>query len=61
MPMWTMAPISRLTKFRHSLTLTEPMLSMHPRYILSLLVLLKDVYNLYYCNSENRSLREDRS
>jgi hypothetical protein len=54
-----MALISRLIKFEHFLTLIELMLFTHLYYTFNLLVLLKDIYSLYYYNSENRLLRED--
>ena len=54
-----MALILQLIKFRHFLTLTELILSIHLYYTLNLLVSLKDIYSLYYYNSENRLLRED--
>jgi hypothetical protein len=54
-----MAFILQLIKFRHFLTLIKLILSIYIYYTLNLLVLLKDVYSLYYYNSENRLLRED--
>ena len=56
-----MALISQLIKFKHFLTLIELILSIYPHYTLNPLVLLKDIYSLYYYNSENRLLKEDRN
>jgi hypothetical protein len=54
-----MALILRLIKFKYFLTLIELILSIYLYYTFNLLVLLKDVYNLYYYNFKNRLLRED--